>query len=163
GPPRWPRPARAGPGSVLAREPAGRAAAHVAGVERLALLVRHLVEQDVRALYRPHPAQVVQRPHLLRVAQIQVRLRHHGLAVVADVAHVRHHAGPVPAVVERLPFTVPDELAHVRGGAALEGRPERDRVGPPAFLVAVGAPLPVDLVDDHVLADQAGDHAGPAA
>ena len=157
GPPRLPR---LSPPQVPA---AGRAAAHVVGVEGLALLVGHLVEQDVRALHRRHPAQVVQRPHLLLVAQVQVRLRHHGLAVVADVAHVRHHVCPVPAVVERLPLTVPDELAHVRGGAALVGRPERDRIGPPALLVAVGAPLAVDLVDDHVLAYQAGDHAGPAA
>jgi len=33
---------------------------------------------------------------------------------------------------------------------------------PLAFLVAVRAPLPVDLGHRHVLADQARDHAGPA-
>ena len=91
-----------------------------------------------------------------------MRLRRHGLAVVADVAHVRHHVGPVPAVVQGLPFALADELPHVRGLPAHEGRPERRLVGPLAFLVAVRAPLAVDLGHGHVLADQARDHAGPA-
>src|SRR5689334_23356875 len=92
-----------------------------------------------------------------------MRLGNERLAVVADVAHVGHHVGPVPAVVERLPLPRADELAHVRSLPTLECRPERLGVGPPAYLVAVGPPLPVDLVDDHVLAHQARDHAGPAA
>src|SRR6202012_3204842 len=71
--------------------------------------------------------------------------------------------GPVPAVVQRLPLALADELPHVRGVAALVRRPEGHRVGPAALLVAVRAPLPVDLVHDHVLADEALDHAGPAA
>src|SRR5580693_3064398 len=137
--------------------------ADVAGVERGALLVAHLVEDYVRRLERCHPAQVVERPHLLLVAQFEVRLRDHGLAVVADVAHVADHIGPVPAVVERLPLALADELAHVRRLAALVRRPEGRRVGPVARLRAVGAPLPVHLVHDHVLADEARDHAGPAA
>src|SRR6266852_9491110 len=95
----------AGQTSVVDREPAAGAATDVPRVEGRPLLRRHLVEQDVRALHRRHPAQVVQRPHLLLVTQLQVRLRHHGLAVVADEAHVGHHVGPVPAVVERLPLT----------------------------------------------------------
>ena len=113
--------------------------ADVVGVERLLLLRRHLVEQDVRALQRRAAAQVVQRPHLLRV-EVQVRLGDQRLAVVADVAHVGDHVGPVPAVVERLPLALADELAHVRGLPALECRPERLGVGPPACLVAVRPP-----------------------
>src|SRR5215472_2148566 len=87
----------------------------------------------------------------------------HRLAVVTDVAHVGDDIGPVPAVVQRLPLALADELAHVRRLAALVGGPEGHRVGPAALLVAVGAPLPVHLVYDHVLTDQARDHAGPAA
>src|SRR4029079_19779387 len=52
---------------------------------------------------------------------------------------------------------------HVGRLPALVRRAERDRVGPPAGLVAVGAPLAVDLRHHHVLADQAGHHADPAA
>src|SRR5215831_14617291 len=96
------------------REAAGGAAADVLGVIGLALFRRHLVEEHVRALQLGAAPQVVQRPHLLLVAQVQVRLRGHGLAVVAYVAHVRDHVGPVPAVVEGLPLPVPDEPAHVR-------------------------------------------------
>src|SRR5258707_4138361 len=148
---------------VGGRGPSGRAAAHVVRAEGLPLFGRHLVEQHVRALQRAHPAQVVQRPHLLLVAEFQVRLRDHGLAVVTHVAHVGHDVGPVPAVVEGLPFALADELAHVRGLPALVGGPERHLVGPLAFLVAVRAPLPVNLGHGHVLADQARHHAGPAA
>src|ERR1700760_2795855 len=148
--------------SVVSRSwPTGRALLDVVGVEGVALLLRPLVEQHVRALNRRHAAQVVQLPHLLRV-QVQVRLGGHGLAVVADEAHVADHVGPVPAVVEGLPLALADELAHVRGLATLVGRPERRRVRPVAKLGAVGPNLPVDLVHDHVLADQTRDHAGPA-
>src|SRR6266536_1325424 len=47
---------------VRRRWPAGRAAADVVRVERLALRRCHLVEQHVRALHRRHPPQVVERP-----------------------------------------------------------------------------------------------------
>ncbi len=92
-----------------------------------------------------------------------MRLGDQRLAVIADKAHVAHHIGPVPAVVEGLPLPLSDELAHVRRLPALVGRAEGGHVGPAAHLVAVGAHLPVDLRHDHVLADQAGHHAGPAA
>ena len=91
-----------------------------------------------------------------------MRLGDERLAVVADVPHVGDRIGPVPAVVEGLPLALADELAHVGGVAALVRRPEGRRVGPVARLGAVGAPLPVHLVHDHVLTDQARDHAGPA-
>src|SRR5258708_2666585 len=116
---------------VGGRGPSGRAAAHVVRAEGLPLFRRPLVEQHVRALQRGHPAQVVQRPHLLRVVQVQVRLRDHGLAVVTHVAHVGHDVGPVPAVVEGLPFPLADELAHVRVLPALLVEPERPRFVPP--------------------------------
>src|SRR5215475_9716856 len=98
---------------VGGREPAGGAALAVLDGVGLAVFGGHLVEEHVGALQRWAAPQVVQRPHLLLVAQLQMRLRGHGLAVVADVAHVRHHVGPVPAVVEGLPFAVPDQAAHV--------------------------------------------------
>src|SRR5947209_14958624 len=46
------------------RRPAGRSLTHVVGAESLPLLVRHFVEQHVRALQRRHAPHVVQRPHL---------------------------------------------------------------------------------------------------
>src|SRR6185312_12714336 len=101
---------------------------------------------------------VVQRPHLLGV-EVKMRLRRHGLAVVADHAHVGDHVGPVPAVVQRLPLAVADQLAHVRGLATLVRGPEGLDVGPAAHLVAVGAVHTVDLGGDHVLTDQTRDHA----
>src|SRR6266581_4258555 len=63
---------------------ASRTAADVVRVERRPLLRGHLVEQDVRALQRTHPAQVIKRPHLLRV-EVQMRLRDQRLAVVTHV------------------------------------------------------------------------------
>src|SRR5262249_36689186 len=65
--------------SRVDREAAGGAGAVVLRHEGLAVFRRHLVEQDVGALQRRAPAQVVQRPHLLLVAQLQMRLRGHGL------------------------------------------------------------------------------------
>src|SRR3954453_3939541 len=97
--------------AVLAGEATRGAALDVLGVELRALFVGHLVEQHVRALQRSHPAQVVERPQLLRVVQVEVRLRDHRLAVVPDEAHVLDHVGPVPAVVERLPLAGADPLA----------------------------------------------------
>src|SRR5579859_5660526 len=58
------------PSGLRRGRPAGRSLAVVVRLERRALFRRHLVEQDVRALHRGHPAQVVQRPHLLLVAQM---------------------------------------------------------------------------------------------
>src|SRR5262249_59781126 len=72
-------------------EPAARPASHVLRVVGLPLLRRHLVEQHVRALQRRTAPQVVQRPHLLLVAQAQVRRRRHCLAVVAHEAHLGPH------------------------------------------------------------------------
>src|SRR5262245_51638516 len=78
----------AGRRSGVDREAAAGAAAAVLGCELLALLRGHLVEEHIGALQRRAAAQVVQRPHLLLVAQLQMRLRGHGLAVVADITHV---------------------------------------------------------------------------
>src|SRR3954454_13928694 len=142
--------------------PAGRALAVVVGDERSPLLVAHLVEQDVRGQDGAEPLEVLGRPHLLRV-EVQVRLRRHRLPVVADAAHVLDDLVPGPAVVQRLPLAVADQPAHVRGLAALVHRAEGLDVGPAAGLAAVGAVHPVDLGGDHVLTDEAGHHAGPAA
>src|SRR3954451_5488994 len=146
---------------VRGRGTAGGGSPDIGRVEGLLLVLRHLVEEDVRALQRWAPAQVVERPHLLGV-EVEVRLRDERLAVVADVAHVGDDVGPVPAVVERLPLALADQLAHVRRLPALVGRPERLDVRPAAGLVAVGPHLAVDLGHDHVLADQARHHARPA-
>src|SRR3954466_11834639 len=79
------------------RRTAGRAAALVGGHVRLALLRRHLVEQHVGAVERD-AADLVERPHLLRV-EIQMRLRDQRVAVVADVAErVLHDLREVLAV-----------------------------------------------------------------
>src|SRR3954464_6125292 len=89
---------------LLRRGPAGRPSALVLGHVLLALLRRHLVQQHVGAVERD-PADLVERPHLLRV-EVQVRLRDQRVPVVADVAErVLHDLGEVLAVVQRLPFT----------------------------------------------------------
>src|SRR3954452_9287098 len=64
--------------------PAGRPALLVGRHVLLALLGRHLVQQHVGAVERDS-ADVVQRPHLLRI-EVEVRLRDQRVAVVADVA-----------------------------------------------------------------------------
>src|SRR4051794_23156523 len=142
--------------------PAGRALAVVVGDERRPLLVGHLVEQDVRAQQRTEPLEVLGRPHLLRV-EVQMRLRRHRLPVVPDEAHVLNDLVPGPAVVEGLPLAVAHQPAHVRGLAALVDRAEGLDVGPAAGLAAVGPVHAVDLGRAHVLADEAGHHADPAA
>src|SRR4051794_41257910 len=142
--------------------PAGRTLAVVVGDERRPLLVGHLVEQDVRAQQRAEPLEVLGRPHLLRV-EVEMGLRRHGLPVVPDEAHVLDDLVPGPAVVEGLPLAVPHQPAHVRGLPALVHRAEGLDVGPPAGLAAVGAVHAVDLGRTHVLADEAGHHADPAA
>src|SRR4029079_6007938 len=148
-----PRPAGAGR--------AGGPAGLVLGDVRLAVLRRHLVEDDVGALERD-ALRLVQGPHLLRI-EVQVRLRDERVPVVADGPEVLHDLREVLAVVQRLPLARPGQLAHGRRRAAFVLRPERDLVGPVTGLRAVRADLTVDLVDDRVLTDQARDHAGPAA
>src|SRR5918997_4673148 len=143
------------------RRASGGAAGLVLRDVLLALLGRHLVDEDVRALQRV-AAGLVERPHLLRV-QVQVRLRDERVPVVADVPELLHDLRDVHAVVERLPLALAGQLAHGRRRAALVLRAERDLVGPVAGLRAVRPDLAVDLVGHHVLADQAGDHAAPAA
>src|SRR3954462_15184475 len=142
--------------------PAGWALAVVVGDERRPFLVGHLVEEDVRAQQRAEPLEVLGRPHLLGV-EVQVRLGGHRLAFFPDEAHVLDDLVPAPAVVQRLPLAVPDQPAHVRGLAALVHGAEGLDVGPPAGLAAVGAVHAVDLGRAHVLADETGHHADPAA
>src|SRR5690242_3543824 len=69
------------------RRTSGRALTDVVGGERFAFAVAHLVQEHVRAREVRATPHVVQRPHLLGV-EVQVRLRRHGVAVVADEAHV---------------------------------------------------------------------------
>src|SRR5215207_10547804 len=150
--------------SLLARgrrEAAAGPATLVLGDVLLPLLRRHLVERDVGAR-EGEVLHVVERPELLLVVEVEVRLGHQRLAVVADVAEVLDDVREVPVVVQGLPLSLAGEAAHRRRRAALVLRPERGLVGPVAGRRAVGAHLSVDLVDDHVLADQARDHAGPA-
>src|SRR4051794_20463964 len=146
---------------ALRRRPTGRPARPVVRDVRLALLRRHLVQEDVGAL-EGDALHLVQRPHLLRV-EIQVRLRDERVPVVADEPRLLHDVPDVLAVVERLPLALAGQPAHGGGRAALVLGPERDLVRPVARLGAIRADLAVDLVDDDVLTDQRRDHAGPAA
>ena len=107
-------------------------------------------------------AHVVQRPHLL-VVEAQMRLRDQGLAVGADEVQILDRVGQIPAVVERLPLALAAEAAHRGRRAALVLVGEGHRRGPAVELVGEGVQLAVDLVDHHVLADQAGHQAAPAA
>ena len=91
-----------------------------------------------------------------------MRLRDERLAVVADVAEILDDVGEILAVVQRLPFTETGEAPHVRGRATFVLGTECHLVGPCTGLRAVGAPLAVDLVGHHVLANQARHHARPA-
>src|SRR4051794_19412410 len=154
------RRARSARGALRRRPPRG-ATRPVARDVALALLGRHLVEEDVGAL-EGDALHLVERPHLLRV-EIQVRLRDERVAVVADEAGLLHHLGDVLAVMERLPLAPTGEPPHGRGRASLVLGAERDLVGPVTGLRAVRADLAVYLVDHHVLADEGRDHARPAA
>src|SRR5215213_10828187 len=145
----------------LGEAPAGAAALVLRDVV-LPLLRGHLVERDVGAR-EGQVLHVVQRPELLRVVEVEVGLGHQRLAVVTYVAEVLDDVREVPVVVQGLPLPLAGEAAHRRRRAALVLRPERGLVRPVAGRRAVGAHLTVDLVDHHVLADEARDHAGPAA
>src|SRR3954453_11180114 len=92
-----------------------------------------------------------------------MRLRNERLTVVAYVTQILDALGEVVAVVHGLPLALASEPSHRRGGPTLVLAAERDLVGPGTRFRAVGADLAVDLVDHHVLADQARDHARPAA
>src|SRR4051794_22007245 len=141
---------------------AGRAAALVLGHVALALLGGHLVQEHVGTV-EGDPADLVERPHLLGI-EVQVRLRDERVPVVADVPErVLHDLGEVLAVMQGLPLALAAEAAHAGRRPALVLGPERDLVGPVAGLRAVRADLAVDLVHHRVLADQARDHARPAA
>src|ERR1700761_4349529 len=122
-----------GSGGLLGRlggPAAGRAASLVLGDVGLALLRRHLVEEDVGAL-EGVALHVVQRPHLLGI-QVEMRLRDERVAVVADVAEVLDDLSEILAVVHGLPLAMAGELAHRRGGAAVVLGTEGHRVGPVA-------------------------------
>src|SRR3954447_10218370 len=171
--PGWvgPNPRPAPPSGVRRRAASGRSALRrraprgparpVARHVGLALLGRHLVEEDVGRLERD-ALRLVQRPHLLRI-EVQVRLRDERVPVVADVPEVLHDLREVLAMVQGLPLALPGQASHGRRRAALVVGPERDLVGPVARLGAVRPNLAVDLVDDRVLTDQARHHARPAA
>src|SRR6202011_2430984 len=90
-----------GRGSVRRRAPGPGAGLVVRDVP-LALRVRHLVEEHVRAVERV-AADVVQRPHLLGI-KVEMRLRDERLPVVADVTEVLDDLGEILTVVERLPL-----------------------------------------------------------
>src|SRR5947208_1755441 len=127
------------------RGTSARAALPVLLCVLLALLRRHLVERDVGAR-EGEVLHVVERPELLLVVEVEVRLGHQGLAVVADVAEVLDDVREVPVVVQGLPLPLAGEAAHRGRRAALVLRPERGLVGPMAGRRAVGAHLAVDLV-----------------
>src|SRR3954470_845641 len=98
-------PARRGSGpGARGRRATGGAARPVVGDVLLALLGRHLVEEDVGALERD-ALDLVERPHLLGV-QTQVRLRDERVPVVAHEAGLLHDVGDVLAVVQRLPLAL---------------------------------------------------------
>jgi len=143
----------------------------VAGIDLEALTVfgrRHLAldrrkrSEATQRTAKRVSAHVIERPHVLGV-EAQMGLRDHGLAVGPDKTEILDRVGDVPAVIAVLPFTATAEAAHCRRRAALVFRGERHLVGPTATFGAVSVDLAVDLVADEVLADQARDHAAPAA
>src|SRR5580704_9795404 len=105
---------------------------------------------------------VVERPHLLRV-EAQVRLRHESLAIIANKAEVLNGVGDVPSVVAVFPFAAAAEATHRRRRAPFIFGGERHLMRPAAPFRAISVHLAVDFVANEVLADQARNHAAPAA
>src|ERR1700688_5169004 len=144
----------------------------VAGVDLEALTVLRDGGVTFRSgLQRPEPTQrtaervaadVVKRPHVL-LLEAQMRLWHQGLSVGAHEAEIDHRIGVIPAMVAFLPFTASAEAAHGGSGATLIFGRESHLVGPAAAFRAVGVHLAVHLIAAEVLADQARNHAAPAA
>ena len=153
---------RASGRGALRRRPPGGAAGLVVRDVLLALLGRHLVEQDVRALERdalaPRPASTSSSGRGSGAAAGRACCRRRGRSRESCMMSARslpwwrvsHSRWP-----DRRPM---DGVARPSYSGA-----EGDLVRPVAGLRAVRADLAVDLVDHRVLTDQARDHAGPAA
>src|SRR5712672_3611797 len=107
-------------------------------------------------------AHMIQRPHILGV-KAQMWLRDQGLAVRPNESEILDRVGNIPAMVAVLPFTATAEAAHRWGGATfvLGGKPHLVR--PAAAFRTIGVHFAVDFVTNEVFANQAGNHAAPAA
>src|SRR5580700_6582455 len=105
---------------------------------------------------------VVKRPHVLCI-EAQVWLRDESLAVIADEAEVLDGVGDIPSVVAVLPFAATAEATHRRRRAPFVFGGESHLMRPAAAFRTVRVELAVDFVAAEVLADQAWNHAAPAA
>src|SRR6266700_421390 len=86
-----------------------------------------------------------------------------GLAIRTDKALINQHVGYIPAMIAGLPLTFAYQTSHSRGRTTLVLAAEDFFIGPVAGLRAVGANLAVNCIHNRIFADQAWDHAGPAA
>src|ERR1700719_4331354 len=84
-------------------------------------------------------------------------------AHIVERPHVLDRVGNIPAMVAVLPFTATAEAAHRWGGATFVLGGKAHLVGPAAAFRAIGVHFAVDLVTNEVFANQAGNHAAPAA
>src|SRR5258705_14004590 len=107
-------------------------------------------------------AHMIQRPHILGV-KAQMRLRDQGLAVGPNESEVLDRVGNIPAMVAVLPFTATAEAAHRWGGATFVLGGKAHLVRPAAAFRAIGVHFAVDFVTNEVFANQARNHAAPAA
>src|SRR6202048_2170039 len=107
-------------------------------------------------------AHMIQGPHVLGL-KAQMRLRDEGLAVRPNESEVLDRVGNIPAMVAVPPFTATAEAAHRRGGATFVLGGKAHLVRPAAAFRAIGVHFAVDLVTNEVSANQAGNHAAPAA
>src|SRR5258707_14839435 len=104
---------------------------------------------------------MIEGPHLITI-EVQVRLRHQGLAIFSDEAQIFYHVSQIPLVIEGLPLPMPAESAHGRCRPPIVLAGECYLVSPPALLGAVGVKVAVYFVDAELVTHYAGDHAAPA-
>src|SRR6056297_3670441 len=122
--------------------------------------IRHRTQRLERRSQGVAP-DMLQLPHVL-VVEPQVRLRHQGLSIVTHEVEILDRIGEIPAIIEGLPLALARELAHGRRRSALVLVGKGLDSGPTIQFMGEGVPLAVDLVDNHVLADEARHQARPA-
>src|SRR5258708_13114931 len=103
---------------------------------------------------------MIEGPHLITI-EVQVRLRHQGLAIFSDEAQIFYHVSQIPLVIEGLPLPMPAESAHGRCRPPIVLAGECYLVSPPALLGAVGVKVAVYFVDAELVTPYARDHPPP--
>src|SRR3984957_15879312 len=129
---------------------------------RVALRSRFQSAEPAQWASKSVATNVVERPHVLCI-EAQVRLRYQGLAVIADKAKVLDGVGDVPSMVAVFPLAATAEAPHRRRRAPFIFGGECHLMRPAATFRTIGIQLAVDFVAAEVLADQAWNHAAPAA